>query len=285
MEARTGSFSYGTSTDSSDIDIVGVVVPPRSIVFPYRNDARISGFGEKPPAFDQWIHAASTGDGPVDATYYSVVKLFQLCAENNPNMLDVLFVPENCISHITLAGRLIRDNRGLFVSKRAWHKFRGYAFSQIHKLQTKSHEPDSKRNAIIKEYGYDVKFATHCVRLLLECEQLLLSGSMDLQRDSEFLRSVRTGKRTQEWVERWFSDKSTELEKLYVSSSIPYGPNESDLLALLKQVLAVSYGEEPSRTSEEIERLLGELEEQAQRVVATTTSLSIATKGGSRWTA
>ena len=39
----------------------------------------------------------------------------------------------------------------------------------MHKMRTK--EPEGKRRAIIEEFGFDVKFAYHVVRLLNEVEQ------------------------------------------------------------------------------------------------------------------
>ena len=52
-------------------------------------------------------------------------------------MIDSLFTPDNCIIHCTQAGRLVRDSRRLFLSKEAWKKFRGYAWSQLHKMDSK----------------------------------------------------------------------------------------------------------------------------------------------------
>ena len=81
-----------------------------------------------------------------------------------------------------------------FLHKGAWHKFKGYAYSQLNKIQTKS--PTGKRAELVEAHGYDVKFAYHVVRLLLEVEQILVAGDIDLECDREQLKAIRRG----EWT-------------------------------------------------------------------------------------
>jgi len=73
-----------------------------------------------------------------DVTVASVVRFFELCRQGNPNLIDALFTPENCVIHCTQIGRMVRDNRKLFLSKEAWKKFRGYAQSQLKKMNDKN---------------------------------------------------------------------------------------------------------------------------------------------------
>lgn len=82
-----------------------------------------------------------------DLQIFNIVKYFELCRQNNPNMIDSLFTPENCIVHCTQVGRMVRDKRRLFLSKECWVKFRGYAHSQLHKMEDKEtkHEADKLR--------------------------------------------------------------------------------------------------------------------------------------------
>jgi hypothetical protein len=72
-----------------------------------------------------------------DFAVYGVVKYFQLCMDNNPNMIDSLFVPRNCVLHSTEVGEMIRENRRMFLHKGAWHKFKGYAYAQASKIRNK----------------------------------------------------------------------------------------------------------------------------------------------------
>jgi hypothetical protein len=57
--------------------------------------------------------------------------------ENNPNAIDSLFTPDFCVLHITRVGQMMREQRNLFLHKGCWHKFKGYAHSQLHKMEIK----------------------------------------------------------------------------------------------------------------------------------------------------
>lgn len=149
-----GSHSYGVADtavkDSKmpDMDIYGICIPPKDYLFPHLR-GEVTGFGTPGPRFEQWsqhhiIDAdAHGGHGQeYDFTIFNIVKYFELCRTGNPNMIDTLFTHETCILHCTKIGRMIRDNRKLFISKEIWAKFRGYAASQLHKIRTK--EPEGK---------------------------------------------------------------------------------------------------------------------------------------------
>jgi predicted nucleotidyltransferase len=238
--AIVGSEAYGASTGSSDIDIYGFCAPPLSMVFPHLA-GEIPGFGRHVKRFEQW-QEAHVKDEPreYDFTVYSIVKYFQLCMENNPNMVDSLFVPQNCVLHATRVGQMVRENRELFLHKGCWHKFKGYAFSQKSAL-TKTRE-NSHRHETIEKYGYDVKHAYHLVRLMDEVEQILESHTLDLQRNSALLRAVRTGEWSLQDVEDFFAKKEKYLETVYQQSTLRYSPDEPALKELLIACLEDTYG-------------------------------------------
>lgn len=132
-----GSNAYGVSSDSSDEDIYGFCLPPKDIVFPW-TAGEIPGFGRQVQKFDVWTqHHIKDGEKEYDFSIYSIVKYFQLCMENNPNMIDSMYVPTRCIKHATAIGRMVRDRRKMFLHKGAWHKFKGYAYQQVHKIDNK----------------------------------------------------------------------------------------------------------------------------------------------------
>ncbi len=148
---QMGSVAYGCSGESSDWDMYGFCVPPKDLVFPHLR-GEIAGFGKQHKRFDQWQqHRVESEDGRItyDFAIYGIVRFFQLCMENNPNMVDALFVPDNMIVHITHVGNMVRDARKLFLHKGCWHKFKGYAFSQLHKAKTKG---QSKELMAIRDF-------------------------------------------------------------------------------------------------------------------------------------
>lgn len=131
-EAITGSVAYGVKAEDSDLDIVGFCIPPKEMIFPHLA-GEILGFGKQHKRFEQYQQhhiEDKNADKVYDVTYFNIVKFFQLSMENNPNLLDVLFVPENCVLYCTNVGRLVKDNRRMFLHKGSYHKFRGYAFAQ-----------------------------------------------------------------------------------------------------------------------------------------------------------
>lgn len=135
-----GSIAYNVSSDASDVDIYGICIPPKDDVFPHLKN-EIPGFGRQIQRFEQFQeHHIQDGKKEYDISVYSIVKYFQLCMENNPNMIDSLFTPLNCVLHTTRIGNMIRENRKLFLHKGAKHKFLGYAFSQLSKIKNCSHE-------------------------------------------------------------------------------------------------------------------------------------------------
>jgi len=243
-EVLMGSVAYGVSTDTSDMDIYGFCIPPKNIVFPHLN-GEIMGFGKQHERFEQWQqhHIKDvSAKKEYDFSIYSIVKYFQLCMQNNPNMIDSLFVPRRCILHSTAVGELVRENRKLFLHKGAWHKFKGYAYSQVHKMRIKNPEPGSTRYEMVQKYGYDLKFAYHVVRLLNEIEQILTEHDLDLERNREQLKAIRRGEWTQEQIIDYFETREKDLESLYTSSSLPHSPDEEKIKGLLLQCLEHHYG-------------------------------------------
>ncbi len=132
-----GSNAYGVSSDASDEDLYGFCLPPKDLVFPW-TAGEIPGFGSQTKKFEVWQeHHAKDGGKTYDFSVYGIVKYFQLCMENNPNMIDSLFVPTRCVKHSTQIGQMVRDRRKMFLHKGAWHKFKGYAYQQVHKMDTR----------------------------------------------------------------------------------------------------------------------------------------------------
>ena len=240
-----GSQAYGVSIDDSDLDVYGFCIPPKDLVFPHLA-GEIPGFGRQIQRFEQWQeHHIKDPNKEVeyDFSVYSIVKYFQLCMENNPNMIDSLFTPRNCVIHSTAVSEIVRENRRMFLHKGAWHKFKGYAYAQMGKIRTKTNADNPKRAASIAKHGYDLKFAYHIVRLLNEAEQIMVEGDLDLQRNREQLKEIRRGEWTMEQVENYFEHKERALESTYANSQLPHSPDEAAVKTLLINCMEQHYGD------------------------------------------
>lgn len=111
-----GSIAYGTNLGTSDIDLRGVAVETEAVLFGLKT-------------FEQFEDRAT------DTVIYGLKKFIHLCLACNPNMMELLGTNgEHCVI-LTEAGRLLRDNSELFLSKRAIQSFGNYATAQLHRLQ------------------------------------------------------------------------------------------------------------------------------------------------------
>jgi predicted nucleotidyltransferase len=240
-----GSAAYGVSSDTSDMDCFGFCIPPREIVFPFTDGGRVYGFGTQEQRFRVWSeHHVDLPDQrkQYDFSIYNIVDFFHLAMENNPNILDVLFLPRRCILHTTKIAEHVRENRRLFLHKGAMAKLRGYAYSQMSKIENKTNSSNPKRAATIQEHGFDLKFSYHVVRLMLQCEQILVEHDLDIERNSEVLKSIRRGEWTLPQLTSWFEVKEKSLETLYANSTLKHSPDEESLKRLLLQTLEMHYG-------------------------------------------
>ncbi|MEY3457988.1 MAG: hypothetical protein RL215_1145 [Planctomycetota bacterium] len=245
-ETRMGSIAYGVSIETSDCDIYGVSIPPRDHLFPHLA-GEIAGFGSPIARFEiyQRHHVrdadAQGGRGcEYDFNIYSLPRYFTLCMQCNPNLIDSLFTAQECITHLTRVGSMIRERRSVFLHKGVWVRFKAYAYSQLHKMQSKN--PQGKRAELRDQFGFDVKFAYHLVRLLYECEQLLMYGELDLRRDREHLKAIRRGELTEADIRAWAAAKEKQLESLYLQSRLPDGPDQSAIRRLLLECIEEHYG-------------------------------------------
>lgn len=173
-----GSNAYGVSSDSSDEDIYGFCIPKKKDIFPHL-DGEIIGFGRTKNRFEVWQqHHIKDEENrkEYDFQIFSIVKYFQLCMECNPNMIDSLFTPVRCIIHSTHVGNIVRQSRHLFLHKGAFHRFSGYAYSELHKNDTKMQHQEIVDIRKFEEYNnipHSIKFSD----LTLEIEN---RGTIDV---------------------------------------------------------------------------------------------------------
>lgn len=121
---KSGSYLYGTNTPNSDQDRLGIFLNTKDEILGLQNSEELT---------ENVISKAENGRNTkdaVDCKYYELRKFCRLALNNNPTVLEILFVnPENIIE-ITSEGQALLDLRYDFLSKRLFHSFFGYATSQ-----------------------------------------------------------------------------------------------------------------------------------------------------------
>ena len=245
-----GSTAYGVEREGggSDRDVYGFTLPPLELIWPHLS-GEIPGFGRQLNRFEQFqahhlLDTSKSATNPItwDLSIYSIVKFFQLAMENNPNMVDALFVPQDCVLHCTAIGQMMRESRKTFLHKGSFHKLKGYSYSQKSKMLQKVPTEDSSRYRDWKQYGFCLKAAYHTVRLLLQCEQILIEHDLDLRRHSAQLKAIRAGEWSADQVVEFFNTKEKSLEDLYGTSTLRHSPDEPAIKALLYSCLEQHYG-------------------------------------------
>jgi predicted nucleotidyltransferase len=112
-----GSQAYGTNNEFSDIDYAGVMIPGYEYFLGFKKVEQFQGFEH-------------------DETVFEIRKALTLIADNNPNMLDLLFTSPRCIVKSSKAWDKVLEKRDLFLSKRARYTFSEYAISQLNRIKT-----------------------------------------------------------------------------------------------------------------------------------------------------
>jgi hypothetical protein len=143
---------------------------------------------------------------------------------------------------ITRVGQMVVDNRHVFLSKKCYHTFRGYAHSQKAKMGTKKENTQGKRKEVREKYGFDLKFCTHMIRLYLQLKQILQTQDLDLKENAILLTAIRGGAYDLEYLTNLSNNLETECDELYKTSSLVYNIQEEKITQLLIDCLEETYG-------------------------------------------
>lgn len=111
-----GSHAYGTNVEGSDVDVRGVTMNRKN---------ELLGLSQ----FEQVL------DNATDTTVYGFTKFANLLIVCNPNCIEMLGGEPDQYLMLSPAGKLLLDNKQLFLSRRAIGSFGGYAQAQLRRLQ------------------------------------------------------------------------------------------------------------------------------------------------------
>lgn len=129
-----GSQAYGISTPTSDLDIKGVFMMPLDGILNFDYVEQVS-------------------DEKNDTVYYELKRFLYLVQTNNPNILELLNLPQDCVLYKDPIFDKVLSRKNELISKICQFSFGGYAVEQIKKargLNKKIVKPfDEKRKGVL----------------------------------------------------------------------------------------------------------------------------------------
>jgi uncharacterized protein len=225
--AYRGSIAHGMfvpNTDPlsiDDKDVQGICIPPMEYYYGLKQ------FG-----------SAGTMEimrGVWDIVLFELTKAVKMLAQGNPNILGILWLrPEDYIK-VTPAGRLLIDNRQLFVGKHVYNSFVGYAHGQLHKMTALACNGymGQKRKSLVEKFGYDTNNAAHLIRILRMGIEFLATGELVVKRpDATELLGIKRGEWSLERVHREAERLFVAAQEALIASVLPCQPDREAISRL-----------------------------------------------------
>lgn len=228
-----GSIAHGTHVPPDDPhgiddkDVMGVFVGSLSHYFGFDSKDTHEKF------INEW-----------DSVSYEVRKMFLLLLKCNPNVLSILWLPKHLIIYEDEFGKLLRENREIFVSKQAYHAFSGYAYGQLKRMeQFECHGyMGEKRKSLVSKFGYDTKNAAHLIRLLRMGIEFLTEGELHVVReDAKQLLEIKKGQWSIDKVKEEANRLFANAEEAFIHSKLPDKPDRQAAELLLSRIILGYY--------------------------------------------
>nr|WP_199043575.1 nucleotidyltransferase domain-containing protein [Dyella sp. ASV24] len=117
FECIGGSHAYGIATPDSDLDLRGVYAVPAADYMSLE------------------VPGNQVTDARNDIVFYSLRRVIELLSVANPNVLELLYMPEECVRWCTDAFEPLLAHREAFISQQCVQTHIGYALTQIRKAR------------------------------------------------------------------------------------------------------------------------------------------------------
>ncbi len=239
LRAQVGSGVHGTSiTGQDDRDEMGLCLePPRFVTglarVPAGRSATATVEFEQYHRHTVWDRPGGLANrsraGDLDVVIYSARKWARLALSGNPSVLLLLFVPDEEVVYRDEIGAELTASADRFVSRLAAERFLGYLQAQKAAM-TGGSGAHTNRPELVREHGYDTKYAMHALRLGLQGVELLTTGRITLpvpEPGRTYLRSVRRGEVPLPEVLTSIGDVERQLVALQSAADVPAEPDRA----------------------------------------------------------
>ena len=174
LRTTVGSGVHGIAIEGTDDhDEMAVFVEPAEWALGVENGPENYVARSQP-------EGARSGHGDTDLIAYTLRKYLRLAVKGNPTALLPLFAPEKDLLFVTDLGKELRDMKYQFLSQQAAARFLGFMRSQREALVGQGGRRMPNRPELVEKYGYDVKYASHALRLAMQGRELALHGRLTL---------------------------------------------------------------------------------------------------------
>jgi uncharacterized protein len=116
FEVISGSRAYGTHLPHSDTDIRGVFMMPQALLFGLHQVDQVQ-------------------NDTNDIVFYELRRFIEMLGQNNPNIMELLNVPKDCIVYKHPIFDLILAEKDKFITTKCQYTFGSYAIEQIKKAR------------------------------------------------------------------------------------------------------------------------------------------------------
>lgn len=232
-----GSDAHGTKledkgpNDIDDIDVFTITVQPIEFYLGLR------GYHNKNEHWD------SAGED-LDVLVYDIRKFMDLAAKCNPNVINWLWNRDEDYLLIDSFGQRLIDERMMFLSKEVFKRLHGYAYSQMKRMKAPDKKYEGymgeKRKRLVDEFGFDLKNAAHCVRLLSMGIEVADTGVISTYRPEDeqiLIKDIKRGIYSLEEISEMIEDLSDEFHEVEKISDLPDRVDRDKVSDLLVEII------------------------------------------------
>lgn len=196
-----GSRLYGYHRANSDYDYRGIYLnTPDEILGPFAGKDSIESM------------VTDDSGNTSDVVLYELRKFIRLAVAGNPNILEILFSPQDAWEYSRNLWCIVYNERHAFLSKQLYKPYSEFMASELKKLNT----------------HYDPKAAANCYRLMVQCITLCREGTFSPRLNADNAQMMK-------------DIRNEQLDPLYVLSELQGAHLYAMPLAYEKTILPDTY--------------------------------------------